>query len=185
MLFQKNLSTMNLCFIVFFLTQNTMMQEPAIKTLPERHVAFVSFVGNYMANPQVFKDLFEKLGGWAGPKGLIGPDTVFLSAYYDDPNVTPPDELRLEVCMTVPEDTEVGGDVDKKTLPGGEYVVMNAELSSPEEFGPAWMKVVNWAKDNEYKVDMSRASYEVYLNNPEDHPEKHYILDVCFAVTKA
>ncbi len=152
-----------------------------IKELKARSVAFVSFTGNYMGNVQVFADLFNKLCGWAGPKNLIGPDTVFSSAYYDDPDITPPDELKLDVCMSIPEDAVVDGGIQKQVLSGGKYVVMNAELSGPEEYGPAWNAVVEWMKKNSYEIDMSRPSYEIYLNNPEEHPEKHHIFDICMS----
>ena len=78
------------------------------------------------------KDLFQKLMGWAGPKGLITGDTVFLSSYHDDPKVTPQDELVLDLCMTISPDTEVEGEIQKKILPGGKYAVMHAELSGPD-----------------------------------------------------
>ena len=155
--------------------------EIEIKQLEEREVAFVTFIGNYMGNSEVFKGLFDKLCGWAGPKNLMTPDTVFISAYYDDPKTAKPEEMRLDVCMTIPPDTEVEGEIKKQTLPGGKYVVMKTELAGPEEYGPAWMKVVDWMKENNTELDMSRASYEIYLNNPEEHPEKHHILEICMA----
>ena len=153
-----------------------------IQELTEKHVAFVSFTGNFMGNSQVFADLFHKLCGWAGPKGFIGPNTQFLSSYPDDPNVTAPDEMRLDVCMSISEDTAVDGDVQKKTLPGGRYAVMHAELTGPEEYGLAWEKLVAWAEQNGCEVDMSRPSYEFYFNNPEEHPQKHHILDLCLSI---
>ncbi len=156
--------------------------EISIKNLNEREVAYVSFTGNYIGNTKVFKDLFTKLGNWAGPKNLINSDTVFLSSYQDDPNVTPPDELVLDVCMSIPENTEVEGEIKKKVLPGGQYAVMHAELVNPEDYGPAWEKVVEWSKENKYELDMSRPSYELYLNNPEEHPEKHHIIEICLSV---
>ena len=154
---------------------------PEIKELQEKTVAFVSFVGNYMGNSEVFANLFGKLCGWAGPKGLIKEDTGFLSAYQDDPKTTPPEEMKLEVCMTVPEETEVEGEIKKQVLPGGKYVVMRVELAGPQEYGPAWGKVVAWMKENNLEIHMSRPSYELYLNDPKQHPEGHHILDVCMS----
>ena len=55
-----------------------MENEIKIKELDDREVAFVSFTGNYMGNSQVFKDLFEKLCGWAGPKNLINSNFNFF-----------------------------------------------------------------------------------------------------------
>lgn len=157
-------------------------EQPKIEELTEREVAFVSFTGNYMGNAEVFASLFGKLCGWAGPKGLMSAQTVLLSSYRDDPRVTPPDELTLEVCMSIPEDTEVDGEIQKKVLPGGKYAVMHAQLTGPEEYGPAWNSVVEWMEENDYEVDMSRPSYEIYLNDPQEHPEKHHIIDICMSV---
>ncbi len=153
-----------------------------IQTLTEKNVAFVSFKGNYIGNKEVFKGLFNKLCGWAGPKGLLGENVEMLSSYQDDPKTTPPEELRVEVCLVVPDNTEVEGEVQKKTLPGGEYAVGNFTAKSPEEYGPAWEEVVSWIENSDYQIDMSRPSYEIYRNNPDEHPEKHHIFDICMSV---
>lgn len=154
-----------------------------IQELSERRVAYVSYQGNYVGNSQVFARLFNQLGSWAGPKGLISPESIFLSSYADDLKTTPPDELRLDVCMSIPEGTDVDDDdIREQVLPGGTYVVMHAELTGPQDYGPAWHAVVGWTEKRDYDVDMSRPSYEIYLNNPEEHPEKHHILDICLSV---
>ena len=158
------------------------IKEPVIREIEERNVAYVSFVGNYLGNAKVFEELCGKLFSWAGPKQLMGPDTLLMSAYYDDPGVTPSDELKLDMCMTIEDDIEVEGEIKKKKLPGGKYVVMRAELTGAEEYGPAWEKVVEWLIQNNLEIDMSRASYEIYLNSPEEHPENHHILDICMPV---
>ena len=41
--------------------------------------------------------------------------------------------------------------------------------------------LMEYLKNNK-EIDMSRPSYEIYLNRPEEHPEHHHILDVCMAV---
>jgi AraC family transcriptional regulator len=130
----------------------------------------------------VFARLFNKLGSWAGPGGLISPESVFLSSYENDPRTTPPEELRLDVCMGIPEGTDVGDEIQKKLLPGGPYAVMHAELTNAKEYETAWNALVDWAEYSGYEVDVSRPSYEVYLNNPEEHPEKHHLLDICLSV---
>lgn len=158
------------------------VNEPEIMEIEERNVAYVSFVGNYLGNAKVFEELFGKLFSWAGPKQLMGQDTLLMSAYYDDPGVTPPEELKLDVCMTIKDNIEVEGEIQKKKLPGGKYVVMRAELTGAEEYGPAWETVVEWLIQNNLEIDMSRASYEIYLNSPEEHPEKHHILDICMPI---
>ena len=61
--------------------------DPEIKELDEKTVAYVSFKGNYIGKSEVFKGLIGKLYGWADPKGVITPDSILLSSYQDDPNV--------------------------------------------------------------------------------------------------
>lgn len=59
---------------------------------------------------------------------------------------------------------------------------MSAELESPEEYWEIWIKLVDWIKENNKEIDMSRPGYEIYLNNPEEHPKKHHIVDICLSV---
>lgn len=158
-----------------------MQTQPAeIKELEDKQVAYVSFKGNYMGNTEVFAQLFDKLFAWAGPKGIL-PE-YFIASYQDDYNTTPPEEWVLNLCMPIKEDVEVEGEIQKKVLPGGKYAVMRAELEGPQEYGPAWEAIVKWANENGYEPSYDQPSYEYYLNNPEDHPEKHHILDVCLYV---
>ena len=43
---------------------------------------------------------------------------VSLDMDYNDPGVTPPDELTLDVCMSIPKDAQGGGEVATKFFPG-------------------------------------------------------------------
>lgn len=36
-------------------------EQPEIKNMPDMHVAFVSFTGNYLGNKEVFTNLFTQL----------------------------------------------------------------------------------------------------------------------------
>jgi AraC family transcriptional regulator len=157
---------------------------PKVEQLPDTHVAYVSFKGDYRGKSEVFANLFRKLAAWAGPKGLMDEKTVMISSYNNDPMVTPPEELLLDVCMTAPENVEVEGDIQKKVLPGGKYVVASFELTGPQEYEEAWGALVKWIADNDLlEMDTKeRAWYEVYKNDPKTHPKGHYLLDMCAAV---
>ncbi len=156
---------------------------PTIEQLPDRHVAYIPFKGDYRGKSEVFADLFNRLFSWAGPKGFMNAETDAISSYNNDPMVTPPEELLLDVCVTAPEDVEVEGDVQKRVLPGGKYVVASLELTGPQEYEEAWGALVKWMTDNNVEMDTEdRSWYEVYKNDPAKHPEGHHILDMCAAV---
>lgn len=154
---------------------------PEIRQLPERHVACVSFQGNYMGKVEVFIELFNKLISWAEPKGLISSTPVFLSSYENDRRTASPDELKLDACLCVPDGTEVGDGIQEKLLPGGSYAVMHSELDE-SEYEAAWSEIFDWVNQSDYEADPARPCYEVYLNNPEEHPEGLHIVELCVSV---
>jgi AraC family transcriptional regulator len=157
--------------------------DPEIRHLQDRSVACVSNTGNYVGDTELFARLFTELGEWASAMNLLTPDTVFLSAYENDPRTTPLDQLKLDVCMSIPDGVDVVSDkVRHKILPGGNFAVMHAELAGADEYASAWNAIVEWAEKNGYPTDPSRPSYEIYLNDPEEHPQKHQILDICLSV---
>lgn len=161
-------------------------KQPEVKELDKKTVAHVSFTGNYMGNSEVFADLFGRLCGWAGPKGLINQSSSFLACYKDDyTKPLSPEEMNLEICITVPEETVVGDNqqgIDKQELPAGKYVVMSCELDGPQEYSLAWEKVSQWVQENNLEIDASKPSYEIYLNDPSQHPQGHHLLDICMSV---
>ncbi len=157
-------------------------QEPEVLELTERRVACLSYTGNYIGNTALFERLFTQLGSWAANRGLVSPDTVFLTSYPNDPRTTPLDELRLDVCLGIPQGIDVEGEIQQKVLPGGSYAVMHAEIADSKGFETAWTALVEWTERNGHAPDEARPDYEIYLNNPEEHPQKHHIVDFCLSV---
>ncbi len=101
-----------------------------IKDLPKMTVAYVRHIGPYKGNEQLFEGLWNRLFAWAGPRQLIGADTKSLCIYHDDPNVTSEDKHRVSVCITVPSETEVNGEVGKMELDAARYAVARFELTA-------------------------------------------------------
>jgi len=153
-----------------------------VKELPEMPIAYVRHIGAYKGNSALFERLFGKLCGWAGPRGLIRPpQTQFLCVYYDDPDVTEDDRLRVDVAMTVPKDTQVDGEVGKNIIPAGKYAVGRFELLS-HEFEEAWGGIMGgWLPQSGYQCD-DRPCVEIYRNDPKQHPEGRCIVDICVPV---
>lgn len=84
-----------------------------------RRVAFIRHVGPYGA--PTLHGTWERLCAWAGPKGLLGPQTVCLGLGHDDPAVTPPDKVRYDACISVPEHIQPEGEVGIQEVGGGDY----------------------------------------------------------------
>ncbi len=146
----------------------------AVREEPPRHVAYIRHVGNYS---EIGKAL-GRLARWAGPRGLLQQDTHMLSIYHDNPDVTPVKMLRSDACITVPEGTKVNRDIGLMTLPGGTYAAAYLEIDV-SQYGEAWNRLFSdWLPESGYQPD-DRPCYELYLNDPGQHPERKHILEIC------
>ena len=153
-----------------------------VKEMPDVQVAYVRHIGPYKGDSRVFEDLFTRLMNWAGPRGLIGPDTKVMSVYHDDPEITEEEKLRVSACITVPEGTPVDGEIGTMKIDGGRFAVAGFELAGSEDYEPAWNRVFSeWLPESGFQPD-DRLCYELYKNDPKDHPDGHHIVDICIPV---
>lgn len=153
-----------------------------VKNFPEMHVAYVRHIGPYAGDSALFQSLFEKLGRWAGPRGLFSkPDTKVLTVYHDDPKLTDEDKLRTSACITIPADMTVDGEIGKMTLDAGDYAVGHFEINA-DQYTEAWNHVMGgWLPQSGYQPD-DRTCFEINLNDPNKHPENKHIVDICIPV---
>lgn len=153
-----------------------------VREMPEFNVAYIRHIGPYKGDSKLFDNLFGRLMNWAGPRGLIRfPETLVLTVYHDDPEITDDNKLRIDACITVPEDTPAQGEIGKMTIPGGKFAVGRFEITS-EEFQEAWDTIFShWLPESGYQPD-DRPSFEIYHNNHMEHPEKKFIVDICVPV---
>ena len=153
-----------------------------VKELPEMNVVYVRHVGPYKGDSALFEGLFQKIMTWAGTRGLFAsPDLKIMSVYHDDPEITDQSKLRTSVCVTAPKDTVVDGEIGMMTVPGGNYAVTKFELAG-DEFEDAWNSVFGgWLPGSGYQPD-DGPCYELYYNNPKEHPEGKCIVEICVPV---
>jgi AraC family transcriptional regulator len=145
-----------------------------VKEAPALTVAYVRHIGPFRDIGQAY----EKLMKWAGPRGLLRfPETKVLGVYHDSPEITETDKLRSDACISVPPQTLVEGEIGKMTVPGGLFAVAHAEIA-PSEFGEAWNALMrDWLPESGYQPD-DRMCYELYLNEPRNHPEGKFIIEI-------
>ncbi len=159
-------------------TKPSFKSEVTVQDCPELTLAYIRHVGPYAGDEALFKDLFERLFRWAGPRNLLNfPQTKMLTIYHDNPEITDEDKLRISVCITVPEGTKVDGEIGKMTIPAGKYGIGHFELNT-DEFGEAWNALYSgWLPESGYQPD-DRPCFEMCLNDPKDHPEHKHIVDI-------
>jgi AraC family transcriptional regulator len=150
-----------------------------VKAIPALYVACVRHVGPYKGDAALFERLFAQLFAWAGPRGLLAsPELKVMAVYHDDPDVTDESKLRTSVCISVPATTNGEGAVKTMTIPGGTYAIAHFELE-PAEYEAAWQALYgSWLPGSGHQPDGDRPAFELYLNDPREHPEHKHIVDI-------
>jgi AraC family transcriptional regulator len=145
-------------------------------------VAYVRHIGPYKGDNALFERLWGTLMRWAGPRGLLQqPALKCLCLYHDDPNVTDESHLRTSVCISVPPQTAVSGEVGLMEVPGGSYAAAYCELDS-SEYEQAWNWVYGqWLPHSGYQPD-DRPCFELMLNDPATHPQHKHVVEICVPV---
>ncbi len=158
-------------FDPLIMDRNTMDVE--IKKVDPIRVAFMRHVGPY----QEVGSTWEKLCAWAGPKGLFRPDTVFYGLSYDDPNVTPPDKIRYDACITAPDNIQAEGDVGVQTIGDGDYAVCTHN-GPYEKLTETYGKLCGQWLPGSGREIRSAPSIEHYKNSPQDTPPEDLVTDI-------
>lgn len=165
-------------------TRRYNMKTPVVRVeeLKPFTVAYVRHIGPYKGDPDLFEKLFNKLFMWAGPRGLThNPDTKVIVIYHDNPEITSEDLLRTSVCISVPDNTTVDGEIGKMTVSGGKYALARCEVIETE-FQEAWTWVCGeWLPSSGYQPD-DAPCFEWYQGDHKEHPEGKFVLDICVPV---
>ena len=94
--------------------------EVKIERFDPLRVAFIRHTGPY----DTCGEAWNRLCGTPVVGSRLGPDTLALSLCYDDPDVTEPDKIRMDVCLTVDDAFAPGDGIEAQTVPGGEFAVV-------------------------------------------------------------
>jgi AraC family transcriptional regulator len=150
-----------------------------VKELPEITVAYIRNMGPWNGDQKLYQSLRNKLFTWAGARGLIGgKDFKYLILYHDDLNVALGDKLRMSLCITVPPETKVDGEIGKMKIEHAKYAIARFELTT-HDFQKAWEWIYGqWLPESGYQAD-DKPYFETY---PEEPRSGKFIVDFCIPV---
>ncbi|MEK7016027.1 AraC family transcriptional regulator [Bacillus sp. FSL R9-9410] len=150
-----------------------------IVTVDNVNVAYIRHVGTYKELAIAFSKMIEKLFRYATEQNYhVFEDTKVLTIYHDHHEFTEDYQLRTSLCITIPNESAVEtSDIGIMVIPSGKYAVGHFEIFQ-EEYKGAWNFLYGeWLPNSGYKP---RDSYpfEVYRNDPRQHPEHKHIVDI-------
>lgn len=101
--------------------QGDLIMNITIKEVKQRRLAVIEHRGD----PKRVAQSVSQLVHWAkGQTISLKPKAGEAFGYaYDDPNLTPADEFRFDLGITVPESLKLEGEIVEKHLPAGRYAV--------------------------------------------------------------
>jgi AraC family transcriptional regulator len=143
------------------------------KTMEPTRVAFVRHVGPYAA----CHDAWDKLCPYMGKEGLLGPDTCFVGICHDDPDVTPPDKIRYDACVTVDAGFKPEGEIGVQTIAGGEYAV-TTHIGPYGKLGETYAKIMGQWLPRSGRELRSVPCFEIYLNDPNGTGPEDLLTDI-------
>lgn len=167
---EPDLCSVNIKQLIFMDTPINIQERPEIQVIYCRHTGAFDQIGN----------AYEKLMRWAGPRGLIGPDTHGITVYHDDPSVTEIEKVRQSACIQVHQDVKVEGEIGKMHIPAGKYAVGHFEIQA-HEFEQAWNTMCLWFTESGYEPGEGY-SFESYYNNHTGKPDHQFVFDICIPV---
>jgi AraC family transcriptional regulator len=136
-------------------------------------VAFMRHVGPYGEVGATWDEFLP----WLGKEGLLDGETLFIGICHDDPEVTPPDKIRYDACVTVDEDFQPSGDIGVQVIPGGEYAVAT-HFGPYQKLGQTYNKLLGqWLPRSGRELGPTPC-FEVYLNDPQGTEAEDLITDI-------
>ncbi len=148
-----------------------------IETVQPIRVAFMRHVGPYDQCGQTW----ERFLGWAGAEGLLGAGTRFIGLCHDDPEITPPDRIRYDACITVDEAFEPVNDVGVQLIDGGPHA-RTTHFGPYDRLGETYARFLGqWAPHSGRRIRPAPC-FEVYLNSPENTEPEDLLTDIYLAL---
>ncbi|MFC1234941.1 GyrI-like domain-containing protein [Vibrio sp. F74] len=119
----------------------------------------------------------EQLYQWSEEKGVADSQWIFV--YRDDPQVTSPQDCRTDICLLVPDDTEITGIVSKAHFDGGRYAFIRKVINDKSEYPLMWQQLLREAgKQFEWDDDRTCVCFELY----HSYDMETHIADVSFCI---
>jgi AraC family transcriptional regulator len=145
------------------------IQRIEVKELQPRRVAYRRSVGSYQTAMAAAWTGFQE---WLLQRGVdLGPNTMKINMPLDNPDVTPAEKLRADLCVEIGEDFQPEGEVGVQMTPGGWYAVA-VHVGPWTLAGLAWHWMFNvWLPRSGYAYRMGPA-FEAFWSTPETRLEE-------------
>lgn len=103
-------------------TTHYQLSQVRLQQLQPIPLAFMRNLGPYV---DVDPTLFDQLLNWAKARQLYTGDNLLIGIGHDAPDVTPPDKLRYDACLSLSQPFAAEGQIGCQTLPAGHFAIVS------------------------------------------------------------
>jgi AraC family transcriptional regulator len=149
------------------------IMDVTIKTIEPMRVAFMRHIGPYSECGKTWDKFLPRLGS----AGLLGPAASIIGICHDDPEVTPPEKVRYDCCVTVDDQYTPDGGIGVQIIDGGDYAV-TTHHGPYTTIGDTYSKLCGqWIPRNNRRF-RAAPCFEIYLNDPESTEPDELLTDI-------
>jgi len=148
--------------------------------MPERSIAYIRCVGLDL-DPNLGVEAYRRLMAWARAEERVTANTKLIGMSADDPEITPIDKYRYDLCITLDRPFRPTGEIGATTLPAGLFAVHHCQ-GDIHSFDRAWnyfFKV--WFPQSGYRP-ASRPALEIFYSAPEEVGWDYFDIDCCVPI---
>ncbi len=135
-----------------------------IEELPKSKIAYFRNLGEYGGKQN--EQLMENFKNWAKLHGVFDNSTI-LGIPQDNPEITPKEECRYDVCVVVNKDFNVKKPAHEGEFPGGKYAVFLLDHTK-EAISEFWSNIFSEIKSNNLSI-RQEPIIERYTSQMIDH----------------
>ncbi len=153
-----------------------------VKTTEEIKALYLRHSGTFSELGPKFQGMIHHLVTWTTEKDVLDKENFKLFAvYHDNPEFTAEQNLKTSVCVAVKGEVKPEGEMGLMTIPSGRYAVGHFELD-PDQHTGAWNYMYSQWLPQSGLQPAEGYVFEMYMNDPNTHPEKKHIVEIYLPV---
>ena len=149
-----------------------------VRTIEEINAIYLRHIGSYEDLSFQFPKMMERLFQWAMARNLLDNNSKPFAIYHDNPEFTEPNKLKTSICLVVKEEAKINNDIGKIVIPSGKYAIGHFEIVKPSDHTEAWNYIYGQWLPNSGFQPAEGYVFEMYMNDPNTHPEKKHFIDI-------
>ncbi|CAH0533995.1 DNA gyrase inhibitor [Vibrio stylophorae] len=128
-----------------------------IETFPAGYLAFIRITGPY---GQGYEPVCNQLYGYAQRHNLMQAPWLFI--YHDNPEVTPSERCRTDVCILLSEKPATEAGIEVCDFMGGRYATHRQQVEAHAQYAEGWQQLIGEIVAQKLSCDESRPCFELY-----------------------